>query len=91
MRQQKAYYEREEKAAKRSDAVPRLETHRNNLAAEQKIMQRIVSTVRDGVFVHCYLACGHMITVAEDDLKELLPRSIECWACEETKKQFPSE
>ena len=70
----------------------RIETHRNNLAAERKIMQRIERTVREVSFVHRYLACGHMITtMATDDLKEL-PSSIECWACEETIKQgFPSE
>jgi|NGEPerStandDraft_6_1074524.scaffolds.fasta_scaffold330393_1 hypothetical protein len=63
----------------------------NNLAAEKKIKRRIVSTVRDGVFVHCYLACGHMITMAKDDLKGS-PPSIECWACEETTKNgVPSE
>jgi hypothetical protein len=65
----------------------RIDTHRNNLAVEQKIMQPIVRTVRDLSFVHCYLACGHMITtMAKDDLKES-PPSIECWACEETIKQ----
>jgi len=48
----------------------RIETHRNNLAVEHKIMQQIVRTVRDPSFVHCYLACGHMITtMAKDDLK----------------------
>ena len=40
----------------------RIETHRNNLAKEHKITQRIERTVRDSSFVHCYLACGHMIT-----------------------------
>jgi hypothetical protein len=70
----------------------RIDTHRNNLAAEQKIMQPIVRTVRDFSFVHCYLACGHMITtMAKDDLKGS-PPSIECWACQETIKQgLPSK
>jgi hypothetical protein len=65
----------------------RIETHRNNLAGERKIMEQIVRTMRDSSFVHCYLACGHMITtMANDDLKGS-PPSIECWACEETIKQ----
>ena len=70
----------------------RIDMHRNNLAAGQKIMRPIVRTVRDLSFVHCYLACGHMITtMARDDLKGS-PPSIECWACEETVKQaFPSK
>src|ERR1035437_9089369 len=65
-------------------------TERQKMAAGearfQKIMQPIVRTVRDFSFVHCYLACGHMITMAKDDLKES-PPSIECWACEDTIKQ----
>lgn len=75
-----------------SHELARIETHRNNLAAEHKIMQQIVRTVRDSSFVHCYLACGHMITtMAKDDLKGS-PASVECWACEETTKQgFPSK
>ena len=70
----------------------RIDMHRNNLAAEHKIMQRIKRTVRDSSFVYCYLACGHMITtMAKDDLKGS-PASVECWACEETIKQgFPSK
>ena len=57
----------------------------------QKIMQPIVRTVRDFSFVHCYLACGHMITtMAKDDLKGS-PPSIGCWACEEAKEGVPSK
>jgi hypothetical protein len=48
-------------------------------------MQPIVRIVREGMFVaHCYLACGHMITMHKEDLEESVsPSSIECWACEE--------
>jgi hypothetical protein len=63
----------------------------SNLAAEYKITQRIERTVRDLGFVHCYLACGHMITtMAKDDLKGS-PPSIECWACEEAKDGVQSK
>ncbi len=61
---------------------------KNNLAAEQKIMQPVVRTVRESTWVRCYLACGHMITVRQEDLKEPSSSSrIECWACEEERKE----
>jgi len=62
---------------------------KNNLAAEQEIMQPVVRRVRVSTFfVHCYLACGHMVTMREEDLKEKSSRSsIECWACEEANKK----
>jgi len=50
-----------------------------------QIMQKIVRTVQQSFFVHCYLACGHLITVHKIDLKEPFPASIECWACEEER------
>ena len=53
------------------------------MATKSKIMQLVVRTVRDGVFVHFYLVCGHMITMTNGDIKETSPISIECWACEE--------
>ena len=53
------------------------------MGAKSKIMQLVVRTVREGVFVHFYLVCGHMITMTNDDIKETSPISIECWACEE--------
>jgi hypothetical protein len=65
------------------------------MAEEPKIMQRVVRTLRESVWVHCYLACGHMITVHPEDLKESSsPSMVECWACEEeskgaSKKRFP--
>ncbi len=56
---------------------------------DKKIMQPIVRTVREGMFVaHCYLACGHVITIPTEDLEESAPpSSIECWACEEESKK----
>ena len=61
---------------------------------DKKIMQPIVRTVREGMFVaHCYLACGHLITIPTEDLEESAPpSSIECWACEEEiKKGSPAK
>ncbi len=55
------------------------------MAFEKTIMQKVVRSVRDGILVHCYLACGHMLTMHQEDLKES-GHSIECWACEEEKK-----
>ena len=71
-------------------------TERQKMAAGearfQKIMQPIVRTVRDFSFVHCYLACGHMITTTAKDDRKGSPASVECWACEETIKQgLPSK
>jgi hypothetical protein len=58
------------------------------MAAEQKIMRRVVRTVRESPFVHFYLACGHMITLHQENPTEEKPTSsIECWACEEESKQ----
>jgi hypothetical protein len=36
--------------------------------------------VREGIFLaHCYLACGHMVTMHKEDLEEsAAPSSIEC-------------
>jgi hypothetical protein len=53
------------------------------VAAKSRIMQLVVRTVRENVFVHFYLVCGHMITMTNADIKETSPISIECWACEE--------
>jgi hypothetical protein len=40
------------------------------MAAEEKIMQPVVRTVRQGTIVHCYLKCGHLITVHSEEFKE---------------------
>ena len=63
------------------------------MAAEQEIMRRVVCTVRESIWLHCYLACGHMITLRREDLeKSLSPSPIECWACEEEAKSgLPSK
>jgi hypothetical protein len=57
------------------------------MAAEQKIMRRVVRTVRESIWLHCYLACGHMITLHQENPTEKPPSSIECWACEEESKK----
>jgi hypothetical protein len=53
---------------------------KNNAAAEGKITQAVERIVRDGAFVHCYLACGHMLTVQCSEASA--PSSMECWAYE---------
>ena len=58
-----------------------------NSAAEPKIKPSVIHIVREGSFVHCHLACGHMITMHPEDLKESPPSAIECWACEEESKK----
>ena len=76
--------------SKKSASHKKIETHQKNLAAEQEFMQPVIRTVRESSFVHCYLACGHMITMHKEDLDESSPSSIKCWACEEeSKKGFP--
>jgi hypothetical protein len=56
------------------------------MAAEEKIVRRLVRTVREGTLVHCYLECGHLITMHSQDLKNS-PSLIECWACEAARKE----
>ena len=78
--------------AKKSASDKKIETHPENLAVEQEFMQPVRHMVREGSFVHCYLACGHMITMHKEDLKESSPPAIKCWACEEeSKKGFPPQ
>jgi hypothetical protein len=48
--------------------------------ANGKIVQAVVRIVRDDAFVHCYLACGHMLTLPKGEVSA--PSSMECWACE---------
>jgi hypothetical protein len=51
-------------------------------------MKRIMRTVHQYPLVHCYLACGHMITVHSEDInKSSSPSSFECWACKEESKK----
>jgi hypothetical protein len=58
------------------------------MAAEQKIVQPVARIVREDIFfVHCYLACGHMVTVRNEDLTESPPSTMRCWACEEASKK----
>ncbi len=56
--------------SKKRESAKKIETHRENLVAERKIMQAVVRTVRESILVHFYLACGHMVTMHKEDLKE---------------------
>lgn len=58
--------------------------------AQHKIVQSVVRTVWEGLLVHCYLECGHLITMPTEELGEL-SISIECWACEASQKEFSSK
>ena len=53
---------------------------KNNPTADGKNRQTVVRIVRDGTFVHCYLACGHMLTMHSGEVAS--PSSLDCWACE---------
>jgi len=78
--------------SKKRETEKKIETHRQTLLAEQKIIQPVVRTVRESILVHFYLACGHTITMRKEDLNESSPSSIECWGCEEASKNgFPSK
>jgi hypothetical protein len=58
------------------------------MAAKPRFMQRIMRTVHEYPLVHCYLKCGHMITVHPEDInKSPSLSSMECWACEEESKK----
>ena len=48
--------------------------------ADGKIIRAVERIQRDGAFVHCYLACGHMLTLHKGEVSA--PSSMECWACE---------
>jgi hypothetical protein len=58
---------------------------KNHAAAEGKIIRAVVRIVRDDAFVHCYLACGHMLTLHKGEVSS--PSSMECWACEAEAKE----
>ena len=53
--------------------------------ADGKSRQAVVRIVRDGTLVHCYLACGHMLTMHSSEVAS--PSSMDCWACEEEPKE----
>ena len=44
-------------------------------------MQPVLRSVSESAFVHFYLACGHLITIARGDLGTELPSVLDCWAC----------
>jgi hypothetical protein len=75
--------------SKKRKSDKKVEAHQNDTAAERKVMQSVVRTVQESSFVHCYLTCGHVITMHKEDVKESPRPSIECWACkEETKRKI---
>jgi hypothetical protein len=69
--------------SKKSKPDKKIETPLKNLAAERKIMRSVVRTERQSpFFVHYYLACGHMVTMRNEDLaKSSSPFSLDCWVC----------
>jgi hypothetical protein len=71
---------------KRSNSHRKIEAHQSDAAAEPIVTRPVVRTAEEGTLLHCYLACGHMLTFHRDDLKEPSPPSIKCWACEEESK-----
>lgn len=78
--------------SKKPNSDNKNKTHQKELSSEQEFMQPVRHMVREGSFVHCYLACGHMITMHKEDLKESSLSSIKCWACaEESKQGFPPQ
>jgi hypothetical protein len=44
-------------------------------------MRAVVRITEEISFVHVYLSCGHLLTVAKGELKGERPTEIECWAC----------
>ena len=50
-------------------------------ASKPQTMQAVVRVEEDFNFVHFYLACGHLITVNKNDLRNKHPEQMECWAC----------
>lgn len=55
----------------------------------QSLCGGLCSIVRDVPFVHFYLACGHLITMTDDELQgKEWPSAIECWACEGETNQI---
>jgi hypothetical protein len=58
---------------------------KTNAAAEGKIIRAVERIERDNAFVHCYLACGHMLTLHESEVSA--PSSMECWACEAERNE----
>ena len=53
------------------------------MAAKPKMVRAVVRVVSEGVLVHLYLACGHLITMHKDDFHGKFPAELECWACEQ--------
>ena len=59
-------------------------------SSDPKHIQPVMRSVADGIFIHFYLACGHLITISKSDVGERSPSTIECWACAENGNPNPS-
>ena len=59
--------------------------NKKDATGESKFTRAVARIVRDGTLVHCYLACGHMLTMHKDEISA--PSSMECWACEAEGKE----
>ena len=57
------------------------------VASNPKIVRRVVRVETDGILVHFYLACGHLITERKKDVASRLSSEIECWACAGENKE----
>jgi hypothetical protein len=49
--------------------------------AHQDNIQLVLRSISESAFIHFYLACGHLVTVARGDLGTELPSVLDCWAC----------
>ena len=57
------------------------------VVSNPKMMRKVVRVATDGILVHFYLACGHLITERKSDWLGKSPSEIECWACAEESKE----
>jgi hypothetical protein len=58
-----------------------------SVASNPKIVRKVERAETDGILIHFYLACGHLITEHKSDYPYRLPSAVECWACEEERKE----
>jgi hypothetical protein len=57
------------------------------VASNPKFVRAVERSVTEGTFIHCYLDCGHLITVLKKEFTNTLPPAIECWACEQEEQK----
>ena len=46
-------------------------------------LRKVVRVANDGVLLHFYLACGHLISKSRSEVAGGMPTSVDCWACRE--------